>query len=72
MTPPVEWSHLITHLRSAQIARASMRSPGANQQMRDEATVRYGCALDAIFDCLDRLSERGVLSRIGRLLSRGM
>lgn len=70
MAVPQDWTDAMTQLREAQTVGPAMRSATATQQQRDEATVRYVRAVDALVACLDRLSEQQVLGRITMLLSR--
>lgn len=67
---PEAWTRLCGHHREAQVAQDQMKDPGATQIVRDEATVRYARACDAIVACLNRLSEAQDLGRITMLLAR--
>lgn len=66
---PAEWTRLVGQLAQARLNREAMRS-GTTQQLRDEATVRYTRAADAIIDDLAALSDAKVLGRITLLLAR--
>lgn len=67
---PEAWTRLVGLHRVAQVARDQMKDPAATQIARDEATVRYSRAVDALMDNLDRLSEAHELGRITMLLAR--
>lgn len=66
---PQEWTDMIRHLREAQVASDTMRSPTA-QVDHDLATVAYSRAVDRMFAKLSLLSERQVLGRITMFLAR--
>ncbi|MFN4191853.1 MAG: hypothetical protein ACK4FR_02825 [Tabrizicola sp.] len=61
---------MIGHLHAAQVAEQQMKDPAAPRIGRDEATVRYARAVDAIFACLSRLRESQDLGRITLMLAR--
>ena len=67
---PEAWTALCAHHRAAQVAQDQMKDPAATQIMRDDATVHYSRACDAIVACLNRLSETHELGRITMLLAR--
>ena len=67
---PQAWISAIGHLRAAQVERDVMRSPGVTQQGRDIAMARYVQSVDALIDCLERLSITGVLGRITLFLAQ--
>lgn len=67
---PEAWTRLVGHHRAAQVAQDQMKDPGATQIMRDDATVRYARACDAIVAEMNRLSEAHELGRITMLLAR--
>ena len=64
------WTHLVGHHRAAQVAQDQMKDPGASQVARDEATVRYARACDAMVAEMTRLSESHELGRITLMLSK--
>lgn len=67
---PQAWTSLIGHHRAAQVAQDEMKAPGATQIARDEATVRYARACDAMVADMTRLSEAQELGRITLFLSK--
>jgi hypothetical protein len=67
---PDDWTMMIADHRAAMVAWDQMRDPGASQTMRDEATVRYNRAADAVIQRMARLSEQQVLGRITLHLAR--
>jgi hypothetical protein len=67
---PQAWTSLIGHHRAAQVAQDQMKDPGATQIVRDEATVAYARACDAMVAEMTRLSESHELGRITLLLSK--
>lgn len=67
---PEAWTRLIGHHRAAQVAQDQMKDPAATQIARDDATVRYARACDAMVAEMTRLSESHVLGRITVLLAR--
>lgn len=66
---PQEWTTVIMALRRAQVARECIQNHVATQQMRDDAILTFGRALDDIYFALDAMMEAGVLSRIQWLLN---
>ena len=64
---PEAWTHLLGHHRAAQ---DQMKDAAATQIARDEATVRYARAVDAMVAEMTRLSEAQVLGWITMLLAR--
>jgi hypothetical protein len=68
---PIEWTRAMVHLRAAQVARDTRRNPAATQIARDQATIEYTRATDALVEDLGLLSERLVLGRITQFLQRG-
>lgn len=67
---PSEWTRMLGNLHQALIERDAMRSPGASQQMRDEATRRYSRLSDTVIDDLDVLQVRLELGRITAFLCK--
>lgn len=67
---PKDWTEMIGQHRAAMVAQDQMRDPAASQTMRDEATVRYCRAADAVIAHLASLSERQVLGRVTMYLAR--
>jgi len=67
---PEEWTRICGNRAAAEVAKSVMRSPTATQIERDEATVRFSRAADAIIADLDALSEKGELGRITLLLAK--
>lgn len=67
---PEAWTHLLGHHRAAQVAQDQMKDAAATQIARDEATVRYARAVDAMVAEMTRLSEAQVLGWITMLLAR--
>lgn len=67
---PEDWTRMIGHLHTAQVAEATMKNPAATTPVRDEATVSYSRSVDAMFACLSRLRETQELGRITTLLSK--
>ena len=67
---PQAWTQLLGHHRAAQVAQDQMKDPAASQAARDEATVRYDRACDAMVAEMTRLSESHELGRITMLLAR--
>lgn len=67
---PNEWTAMVTALRQAQVARECMRNHVATSQMRDDAALAFGRALDAIYAALDVMLERGDLGRIAVFLDQ--
>lgn len=67
---PQAWTQLLGHHRAAQVAQDQMKDAGATQIARDEATVRYARACDAVVAEMTRLSESNELGRITMLLAR--
>jgi hypothetical protein len=67
---PEAWTKLIGHHRAAQVAQDQMKDPAATQIARDEATVRYARATDAMVAEMTRLSEMQELGRITHYLSK--
>ena len=64
-----EWRELVGMLRRAQVAQSGIRDRSASQQIRDAATVEYGRMMDAVYLRLDRMSEKGVMGQISKLLA---
>jgi hypothetical protein len=69
MSTPNAWPELIGQLRRAQVSRRTIRDIRVTQLMRDDATVAYSRAMDAVFDRLDQMMEQGLLGRISTFLS---
>lgn len=67
---PTEWTRMIANLRTAQVAQDCIKTPGASQAMRDEATASLVRASDAVIADFGILSERQVLGRITMFLAR--
>lgn len=67
---PEAWTRLMGHHRAAQVAQDQMKDVQASQIARDEATVRYARATDAMVAEMTRLSETQELGRITLLLAR--
>jgi hypothetical protein len=67
---PEDWTMMIAQHRAAMVAWDQMRDPAATQTMRDEATVRYNRAADAVIQHLSLLSERHVLGNLTMHLAR--
>lgn len=67
---PADWTAMNGHLAEAQVAETVMKDPGATKIARDDATIRYSRAVDAMFACLSRLREAQELGRITMLLAR--
>lgn len=70
--PPVPeaWTRLIGHHRAAQVAQYQMKDIYATQVVRDDGTVRYARAVDAMVAEMTLLSEDHELGRITLLLAR--
>jgi hypothetical protein len=68
---PIEWTRTMVNLRSAQVARDTMRNPASARIARDQATIEYTRATDALVEDLGLLSERLILGRITQFLTRG-
>lgn len=68
--PPIEWSRAMANLRSALVANDIRRDSSATQIARDQATIEYTRATDALVSDLGLLSERRVLGRITEFLKR--
>lgn len=68
---PIEWTRAMVNLRTAQVANDTRRNPNAPQIARDQATIEYTRATDALVEDLGLLSERQVLTRITKFLTRG-
>jgi|GEM_PF-6096919 len=66
---PIEWTRVVAAHQHARSDREAIRH-GATQQLRDEAALRFGRALDAIMDNLSALDDRQDLTRITALLSQ--
>lgn len=67
---PEAWTQLVGHHRAAQVAQDQMKDPAATQIARDDATIRYARATDAMVAAMTRLSETHELGRITLLLSK--
>ncbi len=67
---PEAWTNLIGYHRAAQVAQDQMKDRAASQAARDEATVRYDRACDAMVAEMTRLSESHDLGRITLFLSK--
>jgi hypothetical protein len=67
---PEAWTQLVGHHRAAQVAQDQMKDPSATQIVRDEATVRYARATDAMVASMTRLSEAQDIGRITLFLSK--
>jgi len=67
---PEAWTRLVGQHRAAQVAQDQMKDIQASQIARDEATVRYARACDAMVAEMTRLSETQELGRITLLLAR--
>lgn len=67
---PEAWTRLVGQHRAAQVAQDQMKNPEATQIARDEATVRFARATDAMVAEMTRLSETQELGRITLLLAR--
>jgi hypothetical protein len=67
---PKDWTLMMGQHRAAMVAWDQMRDPGATQTMRDEASVRYTRAADAVMQHMSVLSGQQVLGRITMLLAR--
>lgn len=68
---PIEWTRAMVNLRTAQVANDTRRNPAVSQVARDQATIEYTRATDALVADLGILSERLVLGRITQFLQRG-
>jgi hypothetical protein len=66
---PIEWTRLVAAHQFARIDRQAIRS-AETQQLRDEAAVRFGRALDEIMDNLSALDDRQMLTRMTALLAQ--
>lgn len=67
---PEAWTRLVGQHRAAQVALDQMKDPAATQIGRDDATIRYARACDAMVAEMTRLSETQELGRITLLLSK--
>jgi hypothetical protein len=67
---PHAWTAALTHLHGAQVARDGMRNPEASGPMRDEATIRFGRELEALFDAMAELKASGATGVITAILCK--
>lgn len=67
---PEAWTKLVGQHRAAQVAQDQMKDVTSAQAARDEATVRYARATDAMVAEMTRLSESRELGRITAFLSK--
>ena len=66
---PRAWTAAMTHLHGAQVARDSIRA-ATTQQMRDDATVRFGHEMEKLFEQMLELRTSGATGVITMILSK--
>lgn len=66
---PRAWTAAMVHLNGAEVAREALRT-APTQQMRDDATVEFGRALEGLFEQMFELRSSGATGVITALLCK--
>lgn len=67
---PRAWTAALMHLNAAEIERASFRSAMATPQVRDDAAVRFGQAIEKLFEQMLELQKSGAAGVITAYLCK--